>query len=324
MKAQAPGKLVLSGCYSVLEGAPALVIAVDRYALAEVGRASGWVSAEVAEAVRRGLLSQAPWVDAASLRVPVGEGSRKLGLGSSAAILVASIGAERLARGEDEEGLGRRMLAAAIDVHQTAQGGGSGVDVAAACLGGVLRCQLGILGAAVGGEPRLGAAAPEDRAPVGALMTASHQLPSSLCIEAYQCPTAAATAPMVAAVARLAKRRSATYRAIMADLGGGAQRAAEADEPGALVAALRDQIDGLAALGREARAPIVTHEMSRLDALARRDGACFAPSGAGGGDVALWVGVQPSPVSFRSEAERLGHALLPLGLAARGVHRAAL
>ena len=35
MRARAPGKLVLSGAYAVLEGAPALVAAVDRYAVAD-------------------------------------------------------------------------------------------------------------------------------------------------------------------------------------------------------------------------------------------------------------------------------------------------
>jgi len=30
----APGKLVLTGAYAVLEGAPAIVVAVDRYAVA--------------------------------------------------------------------------------------------------------------------------------------------------------------------------------------------------------------------------------------------------------------------------------------------------
>ncbi|MBW2455280.1 MAG: hypothetical protein JRI68_12250 [Deltaproteobacteria bacterium] len=324
MKACAPGKLVLSGAYSVLEGAPALVIAVDRYAMAEVGRAPSWVSEEVAEAIRQGLLSQAPWVDATALRVPVGEGSRKLGLGSSAAILVASIGADRLARGEDEDGLGRRVLAVALDVHRAAQGGGSGIDVAAACLGGVLRCQLGIPGAAVGGEPRLGTAEPGEGSSGGALETASHPLPGGLSIEAYRCPAAAATAPMVAAVARLAAEQGPTYRALMADLGRSARQAAGADAPGALVAALAGQIDGLVALGQAAEVPIVTDAMARLDALARQDGACFAPSGAGGGDVALWVGSQPSSARFRAEAEHLGLALLPLGLGARGVHRAAL
>ena len=40
MRARAPGKLVLSGAYAVLEGAPALVAAVDRYALADSERSA--------------------------------------------------------------------------------------------------------------------------------------------------------------------------------------------------------------------------------------------------------------------------------------------
>ncbi len=37
MRARAPGKVVLSGAYSVLRGAPAIVTAVDRYVEADDG-----------------------------------------------------------------------------------------------------------------------------------------------------------------------------------------------------------------------------------------------------------------------------------------------
>ena len=39
MKARAPGKIVLTGAYAVLAGAPALVIAVDRHAVSLLVRA---------------------------------------------------------------------------------------------------------------------------------------------------------------------------------------------------------------------------------------------------------------------------------------------
>jgi len=66
----APGKLVLTGAYAVLEGAPAIVAAVDRYAVVD---------------------TQSPGkVDVRSLHDEAGQ---KLGLGSSAASLVASFGA---------------------------------------------------------------------------------------------------------------------------------------------------------------------------------------------------------------------------------------
>ncbi len=323
MKARAPGKLVLSGAYAVLEGAPALVAAVDRYAVAEVGRAPELVTEEVAEAIERGVLGVAPWFDASALRVPELEGDRKLGLGSSAAILAASIGAVWLARGDGEEGLGQRVLEVALEVHRAAQEGGSGIDVAAACLGGVLRCQLTIDGAAVGGEPQLTAGAADRGGAVGAtLQVTAHELPAGLCIEVYRCPAAAATRQMLAAVAGYCDQHREPYRVLMAELGEAASRAAEETEPGGLVAALVDQLDALAALGRAAGVPIVTDEMAQLDALARDAGACFAPSGAGGGDVAMWVGGGASSTAFKNRARALGLALLPMGVGARGVHRA--
>ena len=93
MRARAPGKVVISGAYAVLEGAPAIVASVDRYALADTALSSNFVTEEVREALGDG---PAPWIDASALR----EGGRKLGLGSSAAILVASLAALELgARG---------------------------------------------------------------------------------------------------------------------------------------------------------------------------------------------------------------------------------
>ena len=51
MKARAPGKLVLSGAYAVLEGAPAIVAAVDRYAMADTEQAAAFVGAELQAAI---------------------------------------------------------------------------------------------------------------------------------------------------------------------------------------------------------------------------------------------------------------------------------
>src|ERR1700689_3835186 len=78
MRARAPGKLVLTGAYAVLEGAPAIVAAVDRYAVAD---------------------DAAP--DEGDVRALHDGSGRKLGLGSSAASMVASEAARGVARGED-------------------------------------------------------------------------------------------------------------------------------------------------------------------------------------------------------------------------------
>ena len=46
-RARAPGKLVLSGAYAVLSGAPALVAAVDRYVVADSARPTLFDAPEV-------------------------------------------------------------------------------------------------------------------------------------------------------------------------------------------------------------------------------------------------------------------------------------
>src|SRR5688500_11443464 len=74
----------------------------------------------------------------------------------------------------------------------------------------------------------------------------------------------------------------------------------------------------LGALGRVAGIPIVTPEAARLAAAAAP--AAVLPAGAGGGDVLLHVGLEPSTALFRALAAELGHRLLELSLNARGVH----
>src|SRR5262249_8121092 len=63
--ARAPGKLVLSGAYSVLYGAPALVAAVDRYVSADSALAAERVTPEVRAALGD---APAPGFDASALR----------------------------------------------------------------------------------------------------------------------------------------------------------------------------------------------------------------------------------------------------------------
>ena len=133
MIARAPGKVVLSGAYAVLHGAPAIVTAVSRYVTANTSRPAAFVTPEVCAALGD---HPAPWFDAGPLR----EGDRKLGLGSSAAIVVASLGALHGARepGIEVGALRRAVFEPALRAHAAAQGGGSGVDVATSVHGGTL------------------------------------------------------------------------------------------------------------------------------------------------------------------------------------------
>ncbi len=140
MKAYAPGKLVLTGAYAVLAGAPAIVVATSRGVTADSARVAEHVTPEVAAALGS---APAPAIDAG----PLFFGTRKIGLGASAAIVVASLAAVEAARGANlaEEYVRARLFDRARAAHAKAQGGGSGVDVAASVYGGVLEYEPGIV-----------------------------------------------------------------------------------------------------------------------------------------------------------------------------------
>jgi phosphomevalonate kinase len=296
--ARAPGKLVLSGAYAVLEGAPCLVAAVDRYVVADASRPASLVTDEVRAAIEAGALTAAPWFDASALRETAPDGaSRKLGLGSSAAILVASLVASLAERFGDERALREEICSIALAAHRKAQGGGSGVDVAASAFGGVLRADLG---------------------PNGALAVVPHALPAGTVVEVFASPVSAVTRDLLARVRSLAAREPARHRACLDAAGTGARAAVAARTVDALVRAVSAQTDALAALGQAAGAPIVTTEVSSLRALAAAEGGTFAPSGAGGGDIAMFVGGGPSSASFRGAAEARGLARIELAVGAEG------
>lgn len=298
MIARAPGKVVLSGAYAVLDGAPACVAAVDRYVVADASRPAPLITDEVRAA--RGS-APAPWFDAGALR----EAGKKLGLGSSAAILVASLGALELARRgplSDQE-LARAVFEPALDAHRRAQGGGSGIDVAASAHGGTLLARRS--GAELALEPCA--------------------LPEGTEVEVFACAEPASTPELVRRVRALRETDPAAYARLMGAQASAAEAAAEAIRAGArraLIAALDAQRRALAELGAAAGAPIVTIEVAELAERALLENAAFLPAGAGGGDLAVFVGSGPSSEAFRARAGELRLRPLDLGLGARGVHAA--
>ncbi len=290
MKARAPGKLLLSGAYAVLEGAPAIVCAVDRHAVAH-GHAMGDapVPAEV-----RAALADPPNLDTSALC----QDGRKLGLGSSAAGLVAALALRAAEEGRDvrDPGVREQLFARARSVHARVQGGGSGVDVAASVFGGVLRYR------ATGELERV-------------------ELPS-IRVTAFFSGRSARTSELRSRVDALRARDPSTYEHAMRpliDLANAAVSAIAAADAHELVASLRATGSALAALGAAADAPIVLDSFAELAAEAIQENAAFLPSGAGGGDVGAFVGTQLPSASFVQKAQRLGMKQLDLGIDTEGV-----
>lgn len=293
MIARAPGKVVLSGAYAVLEGAPALVAAVDRYVVADSGREAIRVVPEVAEALRLRGAGRAPWFDARELRDERRE--QKLGLGSSAAILVASLAALELAGNPQlgDEPLADLVYPLARAAHRAAQGGGSGVDVAASAFGGILVYRI---------------------APSAERV----ELPRPLFFQIWAARRPASTAEMIGRVREAKEARPQAYDAIIRRLWAGARHAVEARTADAYLDACRVQCEGLDELGRLSGAPIVTDETRALATALSSDSAVVMPAGAGGGDIVLCVSTQP--LAEDAPRELFGFSLLPISLGARGVH----
>ena len=140
--ASAPGKIVLSGEYAVLFGAPAVCMAVNRRAVATLsdsrdGRChleTPGFSGDEPFRLLDALCSERPLRKIELDTRAFSADGKKLGLGSSAALTVALAAA--MSATTD-------VLLDARRAHRALQdGGGSGVDIAAAVYGGLIRYEM--------------------------------------------------------------------------------------------------------------------------------------------------------------------------------------
>lgn len=313
--ASAPGKVVLLGEYVVLDGAQALVMAVDRRCTASLTALSGDHStltsrmpdatvtefgtgdssgSALVDVLRNSGHLAPPWaawsgeIDSSEFFV----GRQKLGLGSSAAALVAFAGASwKAAKKPGYPGLDRL-----IQCHRAFQGGvGSGIDVAASLTGGCLEFRLN--------EAR--------EAGIGSV-----RLPKSVGFAGIFAGGSASTPDLVGRYRQWAASASAgasalKHRLIAVAAEGCAAAVAGSGED--FIGAIEAYGNCLRDLGEAMGAGIVTAAHARIAELAAKTGLAYKVSGAGGGDVGIACGLDRDALrAFSAKASDEGFRVVPL------------
>lgn len=281
IETSAPAKAVLSGEYAVLVGAPALVAALDRRVRCRltVRQQGGWeflgTGHEMHQRMPRDELLASP-ADTLAGIVPqvlgatetpphVGveidstacyQGGVKLGVGSSAAVVASFATALSALAGR------RCRLDELLAVHGRLQGGGSGLDVAAAAIGGVIRFATG------------------KAVPV--------KLPRDLSLRFVFAGHGTATAPMLA---RFHAWRKGEMPAALRTLEHAAEQVAALASGGVAVGtfleALALNAEALRHMDEAAGIGIFGSSHRAAARLAAKSGVIYKPCGAGGGDIGV-------------------------------------
>lgn len=310
VEASAPGKLVISGEYAVLAGAPALVAAVDRRVTCTLAArdAGHWrfvsTGFETEQTLTRAAVFEAPAdsVPGVVRRVvaedrapehieiridstPCHLDGAKLGVGSSAA-LVAAVAAAFSAVGGDAP-----VLATLVDIHKGFQGGGSGLDVAAAVTGGVIRFQ--------------------DQRIVPSRLPDVHKAFVFV-------GTSTRTADLVAAFDAW---RGASNPPELERLIEAAVDVADCTvTAGVFLDALSEYTDVLERMDRMARIGIFGPGHQTARDIAARCGVVYKPCGAGGGDTGVGFAADRDAVTrFAKEAGDSGLTIVPMEVADDGI-----
>ena len=302
----APGKLVLFGEYAVLEGAPALVTAVNRRARVRFERddtdtlvlsakplglrsfpilREGSPVPDVESERRAALVMQVlelmftefpaaqellkgGHLDIDTQEMSLEHGGAKLGVGSSAAVAAALVsGIGFLLSHQSLES--RKIFELAHRAHLAFQGGrGSGIDVAAASFGGVLAFR----GSHDGSLPE----------------SEARTWPAGLRWQVVGTGSAASTSEFLTALRAWKDSNPNDYNSLMGEMRALSKTVADADE-GAWIQWSLNWCELLETLGRQIGAPIMSEAHLRFRDFAVEHGLGYKPSGAGGGDAGFFI-----------------------------------
>jgi phosphomevalonate kinase len=331
--ASAPGKLVIAGDYAVLEGAPAVVMAINRRAhvIVDDGSEEGFlIDAPDLGVKARGRLcgQKVQWSDEAAAAAldlvtcvlayfaahdalpprfaarldthaffsPYGR-KDKLGLGSSAALAVALAGAIGAVDGHEAPD-----LAAMMAMHRDLQNGrGSGLDIASALLGGVLVYRLH----------------------QGRARTQQQSWPRALALCCVWSGRPASTGSALAQLAQWRQQQAGAYRALMDELTNASSAVAAAlagDDAEAMLEALAAYAHGLDRLGGASGIDIVCDEHRAIAGIAAECGVVYKTCGAGGGDVGIACATDTERLThFARKVDAAGFYVLDVGVDTQGL-----
>lgn len=309
--ASAPGKVIIAGEYAVLDGAPAICMAVNCRARVMISAnrmdvhcvtAPGFLDMPLRAATFANC-SEVPLLAAVWRQIPlnidgylnieidssdfVSAGGEKFGIGSSAAVAVALTAAV----GQLTDGIDIREQAYAA--HNEFQGGGSGADVACSVAGGIIEYQQGDLQSQVLAWPA--------------------GLHYALLWSGRSSDTPAQLSKLAMVKPRASRQALATAAGTVASVWQGG-RAAE------VVAAVGEFTDSLQRFDVDHALGIFDAGHREMVAAAVSSDVVYKPCGAGGGDLGIAICEDEQALrAFVEAAKRQNFAPLPLSIEASGV-----
>lgn len=330
----APGKLVISGEYAVLEGARAISAAINHRVICEYtpgpklsfeGMGTGPYDAAIKD---KQLLIHGPYAKRFSLaqriieyalsknlNIPIGHYKlnsnalydftqghpRKLGFGSSGA-LTSALSAHFFTADTKPYDIFEFALGA---YRQFSNKKGSGVDIATSCSGGLIAYQL------QGEQPNI------------SKKTIPHAIQDLLVVDTG---TSQNTRRFLTNVLAFKEGSHTLYQRVMAnciDHAEGLAHALLTWQPDKPLLGLIDAIDrnnlALRALQDAASIPIFSQEIQQILQTARNHGGTAKPSGAGGGDLVLACIPKGDRAAFEAEIKSHHFVLFPMDIAQEGV-----
>ena len=310
-RSKAPGKVVLWGEYAILEGAPAVTMAVDQYASVDlVATRSSWEfvstgfktpgvhlfekdfcsipAAQFAELSLKQLGFQdfnTPFSihsDTSNFYL----NNKKIGLGSSASLATATYHALTTMLGIEAS------LEAALEVHNSWQSGsGSGIDVATSWFGGTISCQR-----------------------TSSLIVKPFRLPDSLFWQIVWTGHSSNTLDHIKKFDDLDRHKIALTLEKLCSA------SEQLEDNTVSLDTLGHYRDCLEEFDKISKLNIFTTEHRRLDRIAAEMGLIYKPCGAGGGDIGIAFADEPESLTeFNQQIENSKFIALDMEIAADGV-----